>query len=203
MKIFWKKSKPAPPPVTNNKVLVLVDWDNLFFSLFDSFKMHMDLERRLKKMMEWIKTEIGEIIGGYGFVFAPEHLAFYHQQVCVENNFKLLICPKRKLEEPKINKKTGEMMSEEDTVDETIIWYGNLMMRHRDVGFICLVSGDNDYVPLFEEAPEHGVKRVLVPPTINSLSRSKTLIRLTDKNPKTNKKMILVLDDVDVSSPKT
>lgn len=189
--IFRKKSKLPLLSTTTNKVLVLVDWDNLFFSLFSSFKMHMHLEERLKKMMEWVKKDIGEIFEGYGFVFAPEHLTYYHQKMCVENSFKLMTCPKRQ-----IKNQQGIEISEEDTVDETIIWFGKMMMRHPDVNFLCLVSGDNDYVPLFEEAPKHGVKRALAPPTLNSLSRSKNLIEMTDEHPETGKKMVLMLDYV-------
>ncbi len=187
---WWKKNKP-PPLLTANKVLILVDWDNLFYSLFDAFKVEMNLDYRLEKLMKWIKSEIGEILGDKGFVFAPDHLSPLHQQACVENNFKLIICPKKDIRDEQ-----GRLIKEEDTVDETIIWFGQMMMRHQDVEFICLVSGDDDFVPLFEEASKYGVKRVLAPPTIGSLSKSKALIRRIDKHPATGKKMILMLDQI-------
>lgn len=191
MNIFWWRKNKPPPLLTVGKVLILVDWDNLFYSLFDAFGVEINLDYRLEKLMEWIKTEIGEILGDKGFVFAPEHLSPLHQQACVENNFKLIICPKRDVRDEQ-----GRLIKEEDTVDETIIWFGQMMMRHQDVRFICLVSGDDDFVPLFEEVPKYGVKRVLIPPTIGSLSKSKALIRLIDKHPMTDKKMILMLDQV-------
>lgn len=168
-------------------VLLLVDWDNLFYNLFSSFKAEgLRLNYRLKKLIEWLENEIGEIAGGHGFVFAPEHLSSYHQQICLQNGFKLIICPK--IQATEVDAK------ERDTVDETIIWFGKMMMRHPDVKTICLVSGDDDFVPLFEEAEKCGVRRALAPPTLNSLSKSKRLIRLVSKHSRTRRKMLLRLD---------
>jgi hypothetical protein len=178
------------PGIATEQVLILADWDNIFLCLYNMFRAEMRLEYRIKKMMEWIKSEIGEIFGGYGFMFAPEHLSVLHQQLCVENNFRLIICPKRQ-----IRNELGEIVTE-DTVDETIIWFGRIMLCHPDIKFICLVSGDDDYVPLMQEVGKYGTKRALVAPTIDSLSRSKKLIRLADKHPKTLQKMILRMDTV-------
>lgn len=194
---FLKRKRAFTPlaDIMTKKVLLLVDWENLFFNLFTDFgAQNMDITFRLKKMLAWIQGEIGEIFGDYGFVFAPEHLSLSHQRMCVNNNMKLVICPKRQLRTPKKDPKTGRMITEEDTVDETIIWFGKTMMRHPDVKFICLVSGDDDYVPLFEEAERYSIKRVLIPPTLNSLSKSKRLVRLADKHPISLKRMILRLD---------
>jgi hypothetical protein len=47
-----------------------------------------------------------------------------------------------------------------------------------------------------QEVGKYGTKRALVAPTIDSLSRSKKLIRLADKHPKTLQKMILRMDTV-------
>lgn len=194
--IFHRKKLQQTCPTENGSVLLLLDWDNIFYSLFNSFKDETRLEERLKKLNDWIKTEIGPIFGGYGFVFAPGHLGFHDQRLCVENKLRLIICPKRTFETPKLNQKTGLMCSEEDTVDETLIWYGKIMMGHPDIKFICLVSGDDDYVPLMKFARSCGIKRILVPPTIDSLSRSKNLIRSVDRHPITRKKMILRLDSI-------
>lgn len=191
-----KIAKPASSVAATGKVLLLIDWDNLFFCLYDMFKTNMQLEHRLKKLIEWLQKDIGELFGGHGFVFAPEHLAIYHQQICVQNNLKIIVCPKRELKEPKPNPKTGKLMNKEDTVDETIMWFGKLMIKHPDIKFVCLVSGDDDFAPFFEEVESSNVKRVLAPPTINSLSSSKRLIKLADKHPDTAKKMILMLDAV-------
>lgn len=189
MNIFRKKCKSPLLSATADKVLVLVDWDNLFFCLYKTFGAEMQLDYRLKKLMDWVREDIGEMLGDKGFIFAPEHLSFIHQQVCAESNLKLIICPKRQIRDER-----GKLTGEEDTVDETLIWFGRMMMRHPDVKFICLVSGDDDYVPLFKEAPLYGVKRILVPPTVDSLSKSKTLIRLVDKHPITGKLMKLRMD---------
>ncbi|MCX6719755.1 MAG: NYN domain-containing protein [Candidatus Staskawiczbacteria bacterium] len=180
-----------------NLVLLLIDWDNLFFSLYERFGAdEMHLESRIKNMIKWVNVEIGGLLGGYGFVFAPEHLAFHFQQICVKNNLKLMICPKRQLAEPKRNQKTGEMITEEDTVDETIEWFARTMFYHSQFKYICLVSGDNDFVPLLQEAIKYGIRRAIIPPTIDCLSKSKELVDLADRNPLTLKRMILRLDTV-------
>ena len=190
------KQRKTPPPksAVPEKVLVLIDWDNFFLCLFNRFKKEIRIEWRIRELLEWVKVEIGEILEGCGFVFAPEHLNVFHQEVCVNNNLVLFTCPKKKLQTPINNPKTGMPETEVDTVDGTLMWFGRLMMKHPDVGFICLVAGDDDYVPLMEEAERMNIGRVLAPPTIDSLSRSKRLVRLVGRHPKTGKKMLLRLD---------
>ena len=187
---MWpKRKKRETVPATNGKVLLVVDWDNLFLNLFHAFRPEeIKLSHRFKKLLEWIKSEIGEILGEHGFIFAPEHLCSAHQEICVQNNFRIMICPKKQTRGA-----TGEA-KEEDTVDETIIWFAKMMIRYPDVKFLCLVSGDDDFVELLEAAKRQDIKIALAPPTISSLSRSKKLIRLADKHPRTMKKMILRLD---------
>ncbi len=183
--MFRKKTTTAPTQ-TGSKVLLLVDWENLFFTLFADFGPdRMNLDYRFEKLMDWIKSDIGELLSDHGFIFAPEHFAAYHRQVCVKSNLKIIICPKRQ---------TGEKL--EDTVDETIIWFGNMMFKHPDIGFVCLVSGDEDYVPLLEEAKKKKIKIALVAPTLNALSTNKAIVKLIDMHPKTGKKMVLRLDQV-------
>ncbi len=180
---------------TAKQVLLLIDWENFFYSLHSFWGPDkMRIEKNIERIMRWVANEIGELFGSHGLAFAPEHLSFFHQQICVRNGLKLMICPKRQLMTPKMNPKTGDMETEEDTVDETIIWFARAMLRHPNFKFVCLVAGDNDYVPLFMELERHGVKRALVVPTRDSLSKTKELVELVDKHPITLKKMSLRLD---------
>ena len=119
------------------KVLVLIDWDNLFLCLQDKFGAEMNLEHRIQKLMEWIQNEIGEILEGYGFVFAPDHLNSLHREMLIRNNLRIIISPKEQIDG-----------LQRDTVDKTLMWFGRMMLRHSDIGFICLVSGDEDFVPV-------------------------------------------------------
>jgi hypothetical protein len=172
-----------------SKVLVLFDWENAFFSLFSEFGPNkLNLEYRIKKLMEWIKSDVGELLGGFGFVFAPNHFSSYHRKICIQNKIRIMICPKE------ASKKKGEKAR--DTVDETIINFGNVMLRHPDVGFICLISGDEDFVPLLENSKKNNVKIALVAPTLNSLSTNQNIVKLIDCHPETGKKMALRLDQV-------
>ena len=183
------------PIITAGKVLLLIDWDNLFFRLFERFGgEEIHLETRIKKLLSWVKQDIGPLFGDYGFVFAPEHMAFVYQEMCAENSLRLMVCPKRQLSTPKINPKTGNIIKEEDTVDESIIWFAKTMISHPDFKFLCLVSGDSDFAPMLKELGENGIMRALAVPTIDSLSRTKQFIGLADKHPATQKKMLFRLD---------
>jgi hypothetical protein len=192
-----KEKQMSLPLMMADQVLLLVDWDNLFSGLlhrFDKKVEEMRLAYRLEKMMEWIGKEVGQLLGGCGFVFAPEHLTLFHQEMCVRNKLRLIVCPKRQLKAPKLDRKKGKIVREEDTVDETIIWYANMMAGHPHFKTICLAAGDNDYAPLFEEMGRRGIRRALSPPTDNSLAKTGELVSLVDRNPITHKKMLFVLD---------
>ena len=180
----------------NSQVLVLFDWENFWYSLFNRFGIgKMDVDHRIKGMMKWAK-EKGDLFGGHGFVFAPEHLSSIHQEICLNNQLYLITCPKKNLLIGKRNQKSGELETRVDTVDETIVEFAKMLVGHPNFKTLCLVSGDNDYVPLFEEMGKRGIKRALAAPTIDSLSRTQDLIKLTDANPITGERMILILDQI-------
>lgn len=167
-----------------NKTLLCFDWDNFFGSLFRDFGPdNVRLEERVDKIFSWVNTEVGKIISIGGFVFAPEHLNILHKRIFLKHDFNFLICPK---------KEGGQ-----DVVDENIISFCEWAMKHPEVGYLCLASGDNDYFPLFEKAGKLGVKRALVVPTLNCLAKipkGKRLVDLIDSHPLTGRKMVLRSD---------
>lgn len=193
---FCTKKKGAPRfPLRNRKVLVLVDWENLFYCLYQKFQSNdARIDYRIKKLIEWIRTEIGETI--YSVVFAPDHMSDDQRKMMASNGFKIHFCPKRKLDKPERNPKSGLMENVRDTVDEELIAFATMMMKHPDVGYICLVSSDGDFTPMMEEARKHNIKRVLAPITIGSLSRSQKLVKIIDTHPFTLKKMVFRMDTV-------
>jgi hypothetical protein len=183
-------------PTGKRQILLLVDWDNFWYSLMNRFGVgEMNIEHRIEKLVEWVKGK-GELLGGHGFIFAPEHLSSIHQEICINNGLWFITCPKKQLSEARMNKKTRELELRVDTVDETIINFAKMMIGHPNFGTICLVSGDNDYVPLFEEMGRCNIKRALIAPTVDSLSKTKELINLVDNDPATNEKMLLILDRI-------
>jgi len=188
--------EPHLSPVTTEQVLLLVDWDNFFYGLLERFGVgKMDIERRIKSLVRWTKG-IGGLFGGHGFVFAPEHLSILHQEICTRHDFLLITCPKRRLREPRRNPKTWQLENSIDTVDETIIAFAKMMIGHPNFKTVCLVSGDNDYVPLFEEMGSRGIRRALAPPSAGCLAKTGGLVDLVDKNPVNHRRMILMLDKV-------
>lgn len=172
------------------KILVLIDWDNLFLNLINIFKPgKVNLSFRLDKLKEWL-GEIGEIWAV--FVFAPPHLSPWHRKLLRQHGFFLITCDKIKPEE-KTKEKTGDK-KEIDTVDETLIRFGELELPHPDIDYLCLVSGDFHFAELLEKAQKSGKKRAIVISGINPLARK--LIAFADQHPKTKRKMILRLDEV-------
>ena len=182
--------------VNGEKVVLLLDWENILCSLRDTFGIdNMNIEHRLRQMCSWIEKEVGELLEGHGFVFAPEHFDIIFRDICVKLGFQLLVCPKRTLSEPKWDAKSGLLVSKEDTVDETLIWFGELMMNHSDVGCICLVSSDSDFIPFLEKVSSRGIRRALVIPSMVSLSDDQRLTSCADRNDLSNR-MILFLDAI-------
>ena len=185
---WFKRLGRAFSPI--GKVLVLIDWDNLEICLraaFGAGKIRID--QRIKQVMDWVEKEVGGLLEGYGFVFAPGHLNEIYRGICSSNNLRTVSCPKRKTPD-----KNGSF----DTVDETIIWFGKMMLKHPDVQFICIVSGDAHYLPLMEAAKKCGVKMAFAAPTVGSLSKQpstlKNILRLVDVHPITKRKMFVRLD---------
>jgi hypothetical protein len=182
------------PPRNGNKTLVLWDWDNFLMGLQTRFAPdEVKLSSRIEKLMTWIENECGELVevGGKekGFVFAPEHLQPFYQDICVVNRLHLNTCPKRKIADE------NESM---DSVDEEIIWFGKLMLRHPDIGCICIVSADQHFLPLLREAKESGLRIAVAISAKGSLSKQKPIIEdilfLVDKSPITGRKMFIEAD---------
>ena len=87
---MFKKKRVIPVPIIETespKVLLLVDWENVFFSLYDPSNPSKgtNITERFPKMMEWIKSDVGELLGGYGFVFAPDRFHIDNIKMCLKN----------------------------------------------------------------------------------------------------------------------
>jgi len=198
--LSWvKKILGISPPLSSrgNKVLLLIDWDNLFICLSRRFEVEeIQIERRINKLMNWVQENVGELLCDYngseqlchGFVFTPEHISPKLQRMCAKNKLWLMVCPK----------KSNGGRVEVDTVDDNLIRFGKMMLRHSDVGSICLVSGDEDYLPLLEEARKCNVKIALIPPTLDSLSNNGGLVRFIDKRINGPRKMFVILDTIKI-----
>lgn len=184
-------------PAKPEQVLLLGDWDNIWYSLQTRFGVgEMDIERRMRELMKWINKNIGGLFGQSGFMFAPEHLSLIHQQICIEQGFKLFTCPKKILTEPMEDPKTGKMKTEMDTVDDTIMWFAKSMVGHPNFKTVCLISGDKDYIPLLLWLKEHGIRIALAPPTLGSLAKDLELVGCVDESLITRERMLFVLDKI-------
>lgn len=203
----WLKRKRTQKTLLERRdVLLVIDWDNFDIGLRNRFEPgQVRIEQRLKLLIEWVKTEVGELFGGYwkeneyikgyGFVFAPEHLSSdeFCRKMCVRHNLRIMTCPKN--EKPD---REGSF----DSVDQSLMSFAESMMVNSNMQSICIVSGDDHYIPLMCFARKRKVKVAFVAPTIGSLSKDKTtieeILRLVDNSSTSGKRMFLRLDTVEL-----
>jgi len=176
-------------------VLLLIDWDNFRSTLQKQFGIgKVRLDQRIGRTLNWVKGELGELLAGHGFVFAPEHLNELFRKMCAKNNLRTVTCPKRD---------TPDRNGSFDSVDETLIWFGKMMLAHPDVKCLCIISGDKHYIPLMEAAKKQGVSVAFAVPSRSCFSETpeiiKKIIGLISINPKTGKKMYVELDTLDLA----
>ncbi len=177
-KILGKK-KPE------KKVLVLVDSENISMNTPLLFPpTNFSLEKAFGNLTEKIAQELGAIVGI--FVFVPSHQAAVWGEISQRQGYFTIYCPKKK-------DKKGE---EKDAVDDKLMRFGFKMLDQMPgLDYLCLVSGDRDFVPLLQEARYHGVRNIIVAGDLRSLSEE--LIPFAEKDPKNPKKRrVYLLSDM-------
>lgn len=149
-----------------NKVLVLLDWENLLYSLtplLGDLSVFEILLRAIKK----ISREVGEIINI--FVFTSPHLASVWGERFYEERFFVVSCPK-------ITTKKGET---KDTTDEILAEFVRQMIENLNFSHLCIGTGDRDLSKLYHEAMRKGLKTITIASSEGSLSSK--LIPLSDQ----------------------
>ena len=154
-----------------NKVLLLIDWENLLISQ-KSGQMPSEegysIVAGFDRLIDQITLEIGEIVNV--FIFAPPHILSSFGETFVKLGFFQIVCPK-------ITGKTGE---EEDTTDSTLIDFGKTAIEQiKDLTHLCIGSGDKDFSLLVRQAKRKGLKILVVASSNRSLA--KELIQLANQ----------------------
>lgn len=171
-------------PRTGNKVLVLLDWENLQLGTASIPPDKFSLQVGLEKLIEKIAGEVGKII--FVFVFLPPHLAPIWGERLKKEGFFIVCCPKIK----------GKDGVDRDTVDEELMRLGRKMIAEiPDLTHLCLGSGDQDFIPLLQDAKQQGIKIVLVSGTLTSLS--KELIRFAEKDKRSGKRRVFLFSPIE------
>lgn len=162
-----------------NKILVLIDWDNLLANMNIPQPEGFSLEEGFDRLMRQL-SEVGRVINV--FVFGPPQTINLYLEIFRQNGFFPVVCPKLK-------KKKDEQ--EVDTTDATLIEFGRKMIEQiPDLTHLCLASGDSDFAPFVREAIRNGLKVIIVPGSLTSLSGD--LIRLASRHPETSKRMVFL-----------
>ena len=170
---------------SRKKVLVLVDLENISMNTPLLFPpANFSLEKAFGNLTEKIAQEIGAIVGI--FVFVPSHQATVWGEIFQRQGYFTIYCPKKK----------GKNGEEKDAVDDELMRFGFKMLDQMPgLDYLCLVSGDQDFVPLLQEARYHGVKNIIAAGDLQSLS--KELIPLAEKDPNNPKKRrVYLLSDM-------
>lgn len=162
---------------TNNKVLIVIDWLNIYMNLSPiKLPSLTDLDRVQKQ----IAQEVGEIVNV--FVFAPPHLTSLEWETFYEEGFYIIDCRSIKTKDGK----------DKDTTDEILInFVKDMVARMSDITHICLGSGDKDFCKALRKTMRAGLQLMIIAGDLNSLSQD--LIDVADVNPLTGKKMAYVI----------
>lgn len=165
-------------------VLMLVDFENLLICARDNIEpTRFSIESGFKRIIKNIADETGEIVGI--FAFLPSDRAMVWGRELYEMGFNIINCPR-------IKTKKGQ---DEDTTDSRLMELGEWLINNiKSLTHICVATGDSDFSPLLEKAALKGLKTMVVAANVRSLSPE--LIRLTDINPLTKRKMIYLFSPI-------
>ncbi len=165
-----------------NKVLVLLDFDNLYIGLSRGAIIE-SLDMVLKK----ITQEVGAIFKV--FVFIPYQNAQLFGEKFYRAGFVPILCPEIKAKDKTNINTTDQMMTDlgKDLI-EGIPEITHLCLGSGDIDFS---SGDIGFPSLLKKAEHYGLQIALIVSGINSLSSE--LIKKADQKPGKNEKMIYVL----------
>lgn len=168
-----------------NKILLLIDFENLIINVRENIEpTKFSIESGFRKIIENITEEIGEIVGI--FAFLPSDRAMVWGKDLHRLGFNIIFCPGIKDKEE----------IEQDTTDTRLMELGEWLINNiNGLTHLCVGSGDRDFSPLMRKAALKGLKRVVVAANLRSLSSE--LIKLTDKNPSTNKKMVYLFSPIE------
>lgn len=169
----WRKSKSK-----RNQVLVLIDFENLMLNLDvppEKFSLAEGFDRLIREL-----GQVGDIMEVS--VFASPQTALVHLETLHRHGFFTIPCPR-------IKDKAG---GTRDTVDATLMDYGRKRIAQMQGGdYLCLGSGDKDFIPFLREAMGHGLKIIIIAGNMNSLASG--LIGFADRHPVLPKKMVFFL----------
>lgn len=160
-----------------NKVLVFLDFDNLYINFGPSSSIIEELNKTLRQ----IAKEVGEITNV--FIFAPYPSILPFGELFYKAGFFTIVCSKTK-------SKDGQ---DKDTTDETIIKLGGkLLAEMSDLTHFVLGSGDKDFNQfLLKEVSRRGLDIAIIVSDRRSLSSE--IARMIDKEPNGKEKMLYIL----------
>jgi hypothetical protein len=141
---------------------IFLDWENLWKNLenfLSSSYERFSPKDWLNRLIEQIGQEEGQVIKVY--VFVPLHLASSWAETFYNLGFFTIACPK-------IRGKAGE---EIDTTDRTLMSFAETLIDEtRELTFICIGSGDQDFIPLANKARDRGLRVIAAVASWGSLS---------------------------------
>lgn len=173
-----KKSKKRP------KILVLLDIKNILDNSLPASEERVSPKAGFDRLMKEL-GKIGQVDDVY--IFAPLHIASQYQKLFYELGFYTIACPR-------ITNKLGQ---EVDATDSVMIDFGKKMIsQNPNLDYLCVGSGDKDFLPLIRKARQSGLKIITIV-GCNIRSLAEEIIPLVDNHPGSKKKMVLLFSPTD------
>jgi len=179
LNIFCQQKEKA----RQNRVLVLLDLENLYINFGPSRTMIDSLKTTLKQ----IAQEIGPI--AKVFVFTPFNTASYFAEDLYRAGIVCVLCPEIKAKDRKTINTTDQIIT--DFGKELIDLMPGLTHLCLGSGDIDFASGDTSFPSLLTKADHFRLDIAIIASDIKSLSSS--VIKLVGKKPDTDEKMIYLL----------
>jgi len=167
--------------------LVLLDLENLLLNTDSTGPFGFSLVGGFTKIIRKL-GEFGRVVEV--FVFGPPPAINLNLDILSQMKFWAIVCPKVVVE------KTGPRI---DTVDSEMIEFGKEMIAEMgDLSYLCIGSGDQDFLPLVKEAERSGLKIIII--AGNEKSLSKELAKFACRNPISNERAIYFFSPKDNST---
>lgn len=173
----------SPTIRETQRVIALVDLENILFSLPTLTEVGFQIEEAFERFSAWL-DQIGETKAI--FVFGSERSIFSRRVDFQKLKWFPILCPK--IRAKKRHRFDTSRAEERDTSDENIIRLWGVLNDMPDWEVLCIASGDIDFVPMARETLRRGKKIAIA--AIEGIPLSKELQEIASVDSLTGKPMI-------------
>ena len=140
---------------TEPEIVVLVDLSNIIINVreLDPNKFNFNIETAFKELEEWLKEEDENIVF---FCFGTQSLIPLYLASFEKQGYFPITC---------------DLVNGKETTDTKILQFVDIFLVHPVVECICIVSGDEDFLPAVRKIAKKGKRVRICAANRKSLSR--------------------------------